>query len=643
MELVYFFGKKYGVLSKVEMNFNPQFTFRYDEKKCEIFFGKNKDELNIFSDRYENISNVNAIVGENGRGKTTFLRFLIDAFRVEFSRGAGMVDLQYLMILFDGESFRVYDNLSASIKMLDNTMYSFKSYPKTRFLSERPDPPMCLAYYTNTFSFSEYRENGPGSIDQKFYNMSLSYLLHQCSVDDKGAQDPIKYAQHLATKRQIDAWPIWNKRKGLLHQPQLCVHIVANGSNYHVVRDFIAAYWKPQGDEQETKEELLSVCSGIYQNRFIGREIAVLQGVVYSLLQWLLLDASLRGKKRSGMMKDTVEQWRYFWGVQLLSDNIDVSFIMQYVEDFFDRLGANLDCKANFQSYIDGYRKTIEILLDKDSVDFADNGVFSIQGSVLPEFYESYQAAMGRIHEFISFDWGMSTGEFARFDFFACIYAFHKRANDPDVNKSLRSDSFLFLFDEADLYLHPRWQQSFLGDLLKDMKNFFPKQKIQILFTTHSPIFLSDIPAKHVFYFSESNTTGGLSIEKPQGRTFAANIYNLYKDAFFLNKSFVQTGSFALDVVTEIYKEWKGLCANDKPIKDDEILAKIKKQAQIVDMIGEDVIRRALYNLYLRLAKRIAGTDNGLSLYEMTISDYLDKSSDEQKEIKEKIIKTKGL
>ncbi len=50
---------------------------------------------------------------------------------------------------------------------------------------------------------------------------------------------------------------------------------------------------------------------------------------------------------------------------------------------------------------------------------------------------------------------------------------------------------FLYL-DEADLSLHPRWQQRYVSWILKFVTSYYKNCSVQILIATHSPIMLSD-------------------------------------------------------------------------------------------------------------------------------------------------------
>lgn len=123
---------------------------------------------------------------------------------------------------------------------------------------------------------------------------------------------------------------------------------------------------------------------------------------------------------------------------------------------------------------------------------------------------------------------GISSGQLAKINMFSRLYRGFQETN--------RNNFFLFL-DEADIYLHPEWQQSFLKDLnefLRVMKRDNERIKnITIFLTTHSPIMISDLQHTNIFVFS---SRGRKRINKPQIPTLGGNIYDLYTSAFQLNE-----------------------------------------------------------------------------------------------------------
>ena len=66
-----------------------------------------------------------------------------------------------------------------------------------------------------------------------------------------------------------------------------------------------------------------------------------------------------------------------------------------------------------------------------------------------------------------------------------------------------------------------------------------------MLFATHSPFILSDIPVSNTLRIDDGNVQ-----EVPIVNTFGANIYDLLADNFFMKEGFV--GSFAMKKISEV-------------------------------------------------------------------------------------------
>lgn len=86
------------------------------------------------------------------------------------------------------------------------------------------------------------------------------------------------------------------------------------------------------------------------------------------------------------------------------------------------------------------------------------------------------------------------------------------------------------ILDEVELYFHPEMQRQFVFLLLHAIRcvKFRHLKGIHILFATHSPFILSDIPSDHVLALGRRN-------EKDKGesiKTFGANIMEMLSNTF---------------------------------------------------------------------------------------------------------------
>lgn len=137
---------------------------------------------------------------------------------------------------------------------------------------------------------------------------------------------------------------------------------------------------------------------------------------------------------------------------------------------------------------------------------------------------------------------------------------YHLR-NINSVKSNFHSDNLLFaqenihyrhvnlILEEVELYFHPEFQCQYVKYLLDSIYSInLPEiESINITFVTHSPFVLSDITLDNVLFLKN-----GLPVTKMQENTFGANIYNLYKNGFFLNGAPV--GGFAKEKIRQLFE-----------------------------------------------------------------------------------------
>ena len=132
------------------------------------------------------------------------------------------------------------------------------------------------------------------------------------------------------------------------------------------------------------------------------------------------------------------------------------------------------------------------------------------------------------------------------------------------------------VFDEIELYFHPEYQRRFVFELLERLDSLkkgthIPKIKgINILFCTHSPFILSDIPKQNVLFLGD----------KKDFKTFGANITTLLSNSFFMENLI---GEFAKNKINDVIR-W---ITQDK----EDILKTIR-------LIDEPILRNKLVEMY---------------------------------------------
>lgn len=147
----------------------------------------------------------------------------------------------------------------------------------------------------------------------------------------------------------------------------------------------------------------------------------------------------------------------------------------------------------------------------------------------------------------------------------------------------------LILIDEIDLYMHPKWQRNLVNCLVEDIGNLIGKNnKAQIIITTHSPIFLSDIPKANIIFLKNEGETCVVDSNINHRDTLGNNVHTLFLDSFFLDEEGTM-GAFAEKKINNILK----LLRSKEKIND-----KNKKILKTISCIGDELIRNKLLEMY---------------------------------------------
>lgn len=150
-----------------------------------------------------------------------------------------------------------------------------------------------------------------------------------------------------------------------------------------------------------------------------------------------------------------------------------------------------------------------------------------------------------------------------------------EKINAVSENGKQNGKSIWFLFDEPDNTFHSRWKRIVIQTIL-DMcvsNNTY----IQLWISTHSPILLSDVPKQAEILLKREGTNKEVCYSSHS--PFAQQIYRMFQDVFFMEDGAI--GSFAEKKVDEALKE-----------KKDKLL-------QILDILDEPLLKG-----YLRMVLR---------------------------------------
>lgn len=141
------------------------------------------------------------------------------------------------------------------------------------------------------------------------------------------------------------------------------------------------------------------------------------------------------------------------------------------------------------------------------------------------------------------------------------------------------------IFDELELYFHPKYQTMLVGMLINainslNLSNYF--NGINIIFATHSPFILSDIPIQNILGLKYGKPIKLKNIEN----TFCANVYDILASGFFMDK-------FVGDFAERKFEELVMKLNRKKKLSPWER----KLTREMIDVIGDNFLKWKLLDL----------------------------------------------
>jgi len=143
----------------------------------------------------------------------------------------------------------------------------------------------------------------------------------------------------------------------------------------------------------------------------------------------------------------------------------------------------------------------------------------------------------------------------------------------------------LILLDEIEAFFHPNWSKKIMNILISEIE----KDNIHLIFTTHSPFLLSDIPKQNIIFLDKDEVGNCKVVDglKEKKQTFGANIHTLLSDSFFMEDGLM--GEFAKGKINEIIDYLNG--KNNTKIKSDE------EAQKLINIIGEPIVKNQLQRI----------------------------------------------
>lgn len=656
MELIFLYisGSANDFIRNEGFNFSPNYNFyvslrneRHElrQKECENILPEN------FFDSSSCITNITAIVGENGSGKTTLLNKLaMDYLRVrKIKYGPEYVDYvdyneeyvndMYIAVYIENGELICYRNIDKFNNFTGiRDIYLFEGSEKLEEMARnntgfRNISVICL---TNGMHPAWNGIIADKSIDKVQLNMNSLDVLKHMFYD--GRRKKIKI--------------------GEFYEYQDIIQECRKTQNFQQVLDLIYLHYRKDKTDGILTQNIngnLTVrfvyFKKYFDDKFQGIENVEEHKKFYDKIKSLMSNFDRQLLKQdifcSLYINLLFELYTYAQDFET-DEGKDIrnkQLLLEYLQQSVDRLSERKDENAGlFREALNEIQEYEQCLgpcrMLQDSTPFLDDRYTACKeikygsGSYYGILNLVRKSALERKYSFVLkyIEIGglkFASGERALLNFFSWLYIFpYFRCIDTSLETGLR-DNILLLIDEIDLYCHPLWQQKLLYYLIEEIKSLFSGKKVQIVFTTHSPIVLSDMPQKNVIYLTRKNGRCVIDHKMQDTRTFGANIFKLFNDAFFLGER-GQTGEFSKNKIRSIIDAVKPLQEQNGHVIYPELSEKESEKLKAeISLIGEPIIRDKLYEMLYKCRYRSLDTrELKIRIYEEKIK-RLKKGEDE--------------
>lgn len=645
MELLYLWIEDFRNIKKQGFDFSSEFKFEVVSKNesqgnlllgYELFITPNENYVELFDG---NIVNVTGIVGKNGSGKSSLLH-CIKIMTGELSvllcplifclrdRITGTINTYYY-----GGGHQEMIPLNVTVKAEKSiirkyTVNAAKAYSINRFgfdgkrikgldfeFSE-----IASCFFSNTFD--SHREN----IYEGIFNVSTNYKTEEY------LKQYILSVEKLARKKKpevpaIDIWPSHiyqyhkkelqgllrflsyaesRKKKPVFKLPNT-INIDFKADDYEfLINEGNGSYLYNSDILKQINQQALGIINQTKDKNLVFMNMVILMSF-YHVLKKDLLNPEIVSMNKTRLLIETLPNLHstFFETLRTILSPLKKlrgeSFESRTISDFLGKSFENAVMKLNFSDMNSE-------LVSNSIIHYRLNIEYSLW-SVLSVIFD-LQALNDA--SFMDYSWGtgISTGQEAFLTHYARLH---------ELKSNVGSKPVLLLIDEGDLYFHPEWQKKYFSQLIDYVKFLFPRNKVQIILTTHSPFIASDLPKQNlIFLKQDEEEMCKVSNNDIQFETFGSNIHELFTDSFFLEDGLM--GEFARTKISELIEE----IDHAESISEEEFELKYKNRIAIV---GESFIKAKLYEM-------VAGKSNNNVID--TIIDQRNKEIDTLRLLKNK-------
>lgn len=592
--LCYVYIKEYeGRIKDTELVIDCHYNYKYDKEKRTLKISENKDFPNKFWG--ENVYSITGLVGNNGAGKTTVIRSLLDLL-VEGYANAHV----NCIAVYKNEDFFVYGGngikitfKSSIIKQNDNDSSRripcfYHSGHFSPFINNSSTEMQVNGLY-NASDNMRIIEDLQNYYNKNSYQMNFPFLTY---LRSHVAQNNYRICMMLANKQLSD----------IIHE--YTTDKTDKDEDYNILPKYVIIKANQSGaesirhDKSQPNNKYKNITIPLFKNIYDHTSPFnhILSFLIYNNLINLLYDRYETFANNDDSDYNIVDKWQekinrdspILDQFKTFIDGFDPleKEVLEPIYDVLKELNYLTDC--TFMNSPEPYLY-IDCEKDKDKLTILGEKIIKKNIFLTSKFFDIHYAKC------LYYETRLSSGELELLNLFSRIY------DALYLNKNKKAPHIIIL-DEAEIGFHPNWQRKYLNlviEFLDKLKEIDPNlADFQIIISTHSPILLSDIPKCCTNYLKQGPGKKTINVSKEEiGETFAANVFDLYRMSFFMENGLV--GEFSRKKIKELNSKIskggkRGIINEIKMIGDERIqeylMDKYQKRHPKDELLKEEII-----------------------------------------------------
>lgn len=520
LRIHYIWIKEYKCFHNQSFNFSTQYRFTYDPKTQELKLAEKS--TGYIDDFFGDNIDLTAIVGKNGTGKTNLLRFILGLRNDDLIETECVIVCEYNGKFCAAEYYRKNDNTFShrpiQIAGCENADYflvieylNVLNNEQRFFGGEK----IRFVYLTEMFNMSQYGSSLSGGDDLSFASVMYDQTIN--GDEEKHVKSPVLRYIHRITDWQIDFLSNgreFTKEFNINFPPFIFVDPTYDPNA------FSKLYVKVIGNREESNDtpwdSQLNSDARRYLHRFLNRGtsaecLSLKDEYAQAIFMNIITSVDYVAETGNGKEKALFEM------IDQVNDNSKAESAWDIVYELLIRIRENnaeyIDSMNNRAKSSD--EKTEYVYVEPDGyiafMNYLSSEIFSQDEWCKPHpvrmtiniptddemekvrtLFNKYKESVS-IVDFLSFSWGLSSGETLLLNQFGKLTHLLKKDEESryflpkDVNSDETAENAVIMLDEAEVAFHPEWQRKYLDAFLKFVKNNMSDQgtHVQIILATH--------------------------------------------------------------------------------------------------------------------------------------------------------------